>query len=260
MAINSALRKFGKVSRSQPSRRPEPLAIGEVDPHVFNCPNCARPLANGATFCPGCGTRLIVGVRAKLALGFMAVGLVAGTLLGGGAMIVVGGRQASPGTAATITTPAASGGTVPAASIAPVLPADVGIPSKAVSALRQATVVNGRLTAYAAELDRILGARSTEGIDVARILRAMSADVLFGVYIAPSIAPWPEAAALSADLGSFYARVRDASQASLKASVSNTTAYRAAGKRMVALLAKLPALDTRADEIVAAAGLAPLKP
>ena len=140
------------------------------------------------------------------------------------------------------------------------LPADVGIPSKAVSALRQATVINGRLAGYAAELDRALASRGTKGIDIARILRAMSADVMFGIGVAPAIAPWPEAADLSADLGSLYASIRDSSQSSLKASVSDTAAYKSAAKRMAKLLAKVPALDARAAEIVAAANLAPLAP
>ena len=69
MAINNALRKFGRPTGAKRSQEAEPLAVGEVDSGVFNCPACARPLAHGATFCPGCGTRLIAGVRAKLALG-----------------------------------------------------------------------------------------------------------------------------------------------------------------------------------------------
>ena len=140
------------------------------------------------------------------------------------------------------------------------LPADVGIPSPAVSALRQAAIINGRLAGYAVELDRAIAAKSTKGIDIARILRAMSADVLFGIDIAPSIAPWTEATGLSSDLGAFYAAVRDTAQAGLKASVSNTSAYKTAGKRMAKVLSALPKLDARAAGIVNAAGLAPLAP
>jgi hypothetical protein len=260
MAINGALRKIGRPSRSQRPRQPEPLAIGEVDSAVFNCPRCARPLAHGATFCPGCGTRLIVGVRARLALGFMAVGLVAGTLFGGGAMLIAGGRQATTAAGPGLVTPAAGAANPAGASVAPVLPADVGIPSGAVSSLRQATIINDRLSAHGGELKRLLAAGSTKGIDIARVLRATSADVLFGIDIAPSIAPWPEAADLSADLGTFYAAVRDTAQAGLKRSVSETAAYKTAAKRMVKLLATLPGLEARADEIVGAAGLAPLRP
>ena len=76
----------------------------------------------------------------------------------------------------------------------------------------------------------------------------MSADVLFGIAIAPTIAPWPEAADLSADLEAFYVKVRDSAQTSLKASVSDTAAYKLAAKRMAKLLAALPALDARAAE------------
>ena len=262
MAINTALRKIGKPPRVRRSPRSEPLAIGEVDSAVFNCPNCARPLAHGANFCPGCGTRLIVGVRARLALGFLAVGLIAGVMLGSGAMFVAGGRQSTVAatTDGTAVVPGTNAGTATGASAAPVLPADVGIPSQAVSSLRQAAIVNARLSGYATELDRALASKATKGIDIARILRAVSADVLFGVDIAPSIAPWPDAAGLSADLGTFYVSVRDSAQAGLKPSVSDTNAYKAAAKRMAKLLARLPVLDARAAEIVDAAGLAPLAP
>jgi hypothetical protein len=262
MAINTALRKFGKSPRARRAPRSEPLAIGEVDASVFNCPNCARPLANGANFCPGCGTRLIVGVRARLALGFLAVGLVAGVMLGSGAMVVVGGRQATVAatTDGTAVVPGTNTGTATGPSAVPLLPADVGIPSQAVSSLRQAAIVNARLSGYADELDRALASKATKGIDIARILRGVSADVLFGVAIAPSIAPWPDAAGLSSDLSSFYVAVRDSAQKSLKPSVSDTSAYKAAGKRMAKLLSKLDALDARAAELVTAAGLAPLAP
>ena len=87
----------------------------------------------------------------------------------------------------------------------------------------------------------------------------MSADVLFGIDIAPSIAPWTEATDLSSDLGTFYAAVRDTAQAGLKRRV-NTGAYKAAAKRMAKVLSALPKLDARAAGNVNAAGLAPLAP
>ena len=35
------------------------LAIGDTDANVFTCPACSRPLSEGTSRCPGCGTRLI---------------------------------------------------------------------------------------------------------------------------------------------------------------------------------------------------------
>lgn len=261
MTINAALRRFSRPARSPKAARPqEPLAIGEVDAHGFNCPSCARPLATGAPVCPGCGTRLIVGVKARLAMGFVAVGLAAGVLLGAGTMYMVrpaggAGSAAGPGGPGSSAAGAAGAGESPA----PLLPADIGIPSAPVSALRQATILDQRLTAQADEL-RALLKRNSKGIDVARILRSLNTDATFGVDLAPAIAPWPAAAELSYDLGSFYRAVRDSARSSLRTSVSDTAAYRAAGKRMANLLAKLPALDATAEAIVTAAGLAPLVP
>ena len=259
MAINRSLRKIGRPSLGRSKRPPEPIAVGEVEANVFTCPSCARPLANGANLCPGCGTRLIAGVRARLAIGFMVVGLIAGTMLGAGSMLVLGGRSSAPVTSSTGVT-GLGPGTAAGPSATPVQPADVGVPSKPYSALRQAAIINGRLAGYAADLDRALGSRSTQGIDIARILRSMSADVVFGLAVAPTVAGWPAAADLSSDLERFYAKVRDSAQTSLKASVSNSAAYKAAGKRMAKLLAALPALEARSAEIVAAAGLDPLTP
>ena len=56
MTINNALRRFSRPSRGpKAGRRQEPIAVGEVEAHVFNCPGCGRPLATGAPVCPGCG-------------------------------------------------------------------------------------------------------------------------------------------------------------------------------------------------------------
>lgn len=259
MTINNALRRFHRPSRGpKAARRPEPLAVGEVDTHVFNCPRCTRPLATGAPVCPGCGTRLIFGVRARLALSFLVVGVSIGTLLGGGIMYAA--RPAGP--SAALIDPG-DDGTVPGVVVAspsaePLTPREVGIPSKAVSALRQAAILDARMSAQGAKLKTLMKNKNAKGIDIARILRTLNTDATFGVDLAPTIAPWTDAAKLSYDLGSFYRAVRDSSQASLRASVSDDKAYRAAGKRMVTLLAKLPALDATAAALVADAGLAPL--
>ena len=258
MAINSALRRLGRPRGDSGSTPPrEPIAVGEVEATDFNCPRCARPLAVGAQICPGCGTRLLFGVQARLALTFMAAGLAVGVLLGGGAVFVASPRQTGDTNGAG-SGAAASNAAGASASPTWLLPADAGVPSGAVSALRQAAILDARFMAHARELKAILKRKGSEGIDYARVLRTLNADAAFGVDLAPAIAPWPEAAKLSGDLGSFYKAVRDMSQRGLRASLSDRSAYRAAGKRMYALLARLPALDAAAARIVADAGLAPL--
>ena len=186
------LRKFGRPPRArQPRRGRNRSPSARWTPSVFNCPSCARPLAHGANVCPGCGTRLIVGVRARARdRRSWSSASIAGTHAGrrrddrrrwsSGPRLASHGR---PATAAAGRTPAPASGRERRA----------GPPGRCrrsrrrpYSALRQAAIVNGRLAGYAAELDRALAAKSTKGIDIARILRAVSADVMFGLAIAPS--------------------------------------------------------------------------
>jgi hypothetical protein len=261
MTINNALRRFHR-----PSRKPkvtddeEPIAVGEVDQHVFNCPRCARPLGTGTLVCPGCGSRLLFGVRANMAAGFLVTGLVVGALLGGGVMYA--GRPSDAGAIAAAPSahaPSAAPGNAAASPTAsPLTPTEAGVPSKAVAALRQAAILNTRFVSQAAVLRTLIRSNSTRPADIATVLRSVNTDALFGFDLAPSIAPWPAAAKVSADLQTFYGSVRDSAQSGLRASVSNAKAYRAAGKRMLALLARLTVLDAAAAKVVADAGLAPL--
>lgn len=264
MAINNALRRFSRSARGpKAARTREPIAIGEVDAQTFNCPKCARPLGIGAPVCPGCGTKLILGVRARMAIGFMAFGLAAGALLTGG-YAYVGQSAAGSGSngagagAGGGASNGASGGAGSSPTAVPVMPADIGIPSRAVSAMRQAAILDARLMTQAADLRVLLKSKGSEGIDYARVLRSLNSDATFGVDLAPTIAGWHEAAKLSNDLGSFYRAVRDSARSSLRATLSDTAAYRASGKRMYTLLAKLPALDATAEALVTGAGLTPL--
>src|SRR4029078_6606135 len=59
------------------------LAIGDTDASVFACPACSRPLSEGTCRCPGCGTRLPLGVRLKRAGAILALGVAIGILIGG---------------------------------------------------------------------------------------------------------------------------------------------------------------------------------
>ena len=87
MTIDAVRRKSTRASRRPPQE--ELLPIGETDANIFNCPACARPLGVGTTRCPGCSTRLISGIRATRAAGFMAIGLMVGLVVGGGAVGLV---------------------------------------------------------------------------------------------------------------------------------------------------------------------------
>ena len=54
MTIDALRGRFGrtpKVRRPGRVKAPEPIAIGETDKDIFNCPNCARPLAVGTPQC-----------------------------------------------------------------------------------------------------------------------------------------------------------------------------------------------------------------
>jgi len=260
MTINSALRRFHRPSRGpKADPRPEPLAVGESEADGFNCPTCARPLAIGAPVCPGCGTHLLLGVKAKMASLFLVVGLVIGAVLGGG--IMAAARPSGAGLAALASSGAPLNGRPGAADVpsaAPLTPAQAGVPSQPFSALRQAAILDARLTTQRTALVVLLKNPNARGDDIAPILRGLYSDASFGVGLAPAVEPWPAAAVLSTDLGSFYAAVRDSAQSSLRVSMSNAKAYRSAGQRMASLLTRLPKLDATAAAIVSGAGLAPL--
>ena len=226
-----------------------------MEANVFTCPNCARPLANGANLCPGCGTRLIAGVRARLAIGFMAVGLDRRDDAGRRRdarrrwpLIAAADRDATPRRSPVPSAGTAAGRERRAASCRPTS----AIPSKAVSALRQAAIINGRLAGYAAELDRPSRDgrpghrhRPDPAVDVRRrrVRHRRRAD---------RSRRWPEAADLSADLEHVLRRRSATPRRPASSHRSRTrAAYKAAGKRMAKLLAALPALDARAAEIVA---------
>jgi hypothetical protein len=51
------------------------FAIGEINQTVFDCPTCSRPLALGTRRCPGCRTRLVLGVPMSKAMIFATAGL-----------------------------------------------------------------------------------------------------------------------------------------------------------------------------------------
>jgi len=248
-----------KSSRRKKDSASGALPIGETDSNIFDCPACARPLSTGAPRCPGCGTRLIAGVQAGRALGFVAVGLVVGLLIGGSAMaaaaalarvepvaVVDGGTTILP-TAAPLAT------AVPIVTPAPVV--DPALPTAALSALRQTALVNQRIAADAGLLMTTLAAAEPSTADIARALRSLSSNATFGQRIAADIGDWSAGTTVAADLGAFYAAVHSTASEGLGASLRNDTAYLAAAQAMVAVIDGLGGLDAAARSLAADADI-----
>lgn len=250
MTIEALSSKRGRRGKDDVS---EALPIGETDSNIFNCPACARPLGSGTPRCPGCGTRLIAGVQAGRALGFLAVGTAVGLLIGGGLMALTL-------TLSRVTPAVADGGTtlpsaLPAATAAPLLtPPPAGgpvVPTAAQSALRQTALVNQRIATGAGLLAAALVADAPSSSDIARALRSMSSNALFAQGIAADIAAWDAGTVVAADLGSFYGAIHSTASEGLGASLNNDTAYIAAARAMLALVDGLGALDGAARDLAA---------
>lgn len=252
----------GKTTRTRRTRR-QAMPIGEADANIFNCPACARPLAVGTPRCPECNSRLIGGVRASRAVGFMAIGVLIGAIAGAGTAGVVAvvalAEPVSVVDTSDISGPVPSGG--PAAS-APVAAPDPTIPGTALAALRQSTLLNQRLVVDGDRLNAALAAKKPSAAEIAKILRVLAASAAFGDRIAPDIAVWSDGQLVSAGFADFYATVGATAREGLASSIKNTKAYVAAGKEMKSVLAGLDDLDAEARVLAAWADvtLPPLAP
>lgn len=249
----------GKVTRRSKPREPEPLAIGELDKDIFNCPVCARPLGVGARRCPGCGTRLIAGVALRRAGGFVAIGVVGGIMVAFAIMIgSFAVERASavftfslPGTVTPSAVPQASAAAIP--TTAPnVVPA---VPSSAIAALRQTTLLNQRIMADRERLAAAVGARSPHAAAIAAALRSLASDAAIGKRVVADVADWDEAGAVTAAFVDFYAAVGEKADAGLSASVQNGKAYVKSGRSMLKLLDHLPGLDAGARQLTDGIGI-----
>jgi hypothetical protein len=240
----------------------QPLAIGEADANIFDCPACSRPLAVGTPRCPGCRTRLVAGVRASKAVGFITGGLLAGLLIGGGTtagVVLLGGTGSIAASVPAVTAPSA----VPIASAPAAAPpiastppsVTAAVPSAAVSALRQVVSLNERLVVDADRLAVALAATEPSSIEIARALRALAATAAFGDRISPHIAEWGAGAAVSERLVGFYGAVGGTARDGLSASLNNLVAYLGAGRSMLAILGDMPGLDADARALAATAGI-----
>lgn len=243
----------GKGRRTATGQDHDGLPIGEADANIFNCPACARPLGAGASRCRGCGSRLIAGVQATRAVGFIASGLVVGLLVGGGVM--AGVSALSQRSTASDTTPLASA--APIATAAPAVSAppavDSGVASSALSALRQSALLNQRLVVDGGRLATALAAPAPSSPELSRILRSLAASASFGDRIAPDLGDWSAASALSTGLTDFYAAIGTTAREGLSNALSNTDAYVLAAQQMQTVLDGLTGLDaaarTLADQV-----------
>jgi hypothetical protein len=227
------------------------MVIGEEDPNIFACPVCMRPLATGVRRCPGCRTRLVMGVPMRRASAFIATGLLVGVVVAGGILAGVaaigGGGRPGPSQPAVGVLPSASTSptAAPTASAAPtpVLP---DVPPTARAALGQVGTLHVRLLEGAVDLQAHLAAPVLDTSAVARTLRSMNSNAAFGLDIAKRLATWDMATPLATDLTVLYEDVRATAREGLAASVRNSAAYEAAATGMLALVADLESLDADA--------------
>lgn len=235
-----------------------PLAgeVGEPDAHVFNCPKCARPLTEGTPRCPGCGTRLIMGVVLRRAGTLMGFGFIVGLFFGGVVMSFVISNLLQPAVPVVVAAPGdttavpASG--APGASSAPAVP--VVAPAAALSAMRQASLLDARFTADAKALSSAYKANAS-GVDIALVLRSLASDAAIGSDLVPNLRTWEDARKLAAARAGFYASVSEVAHDALRASMTDKKAYRAAAKSMLATLRKLPGLDADSRTLAGTAGV-----
>jgi hypothetical protein len=262
MTVDVARRRTRKPKASVA----ESLAIGEIDQTVFACPSCARPLALGARHCPGCGTRLILGVQAQRATLFVGLGLVGGILVSG-----LLGATASALDGARRDADAAAAAALVASNALPSIPATVApsaspspsiatgststVPAISRSALGQAAALHARLSASSSSLATALDQVTFDTLAVSQILRATSADAVVGLQLTPHIGAWSGGAALGADLRSFYLAIQETAAEGLSASIRNEAAYRAAAEEMTELLAGLDAMDAELRDAAGRAGV-----
>jgi hypothetical protein len=268
MAISSTRRRSRAVPAvsvaPEPDLPAEPLPIGLPDLDVTSCPVCARPIAVGTGKCPGCGTRLLMGVPVRRAGAFVILGLVVGLIVGGGSAAIVVGRGSGsgtrPGGGAVPSVPAVSSRSA-APSTSPTQPASAPPPSSAVpahaaAALGQVLSVNDRLASRTAALRAGLAAKPFDAFTIATTLRALSADAVVGDGVTGLIAAWPSGADLSARLSAYYRRVGTTAATTLGSSLGDTAAYRAGALQMIRVLADLAPLDADAESVATEAGVA----
>jgi ribosomal protein L37AE/L43A len=254
MAIDTTSRKVGRFGRRSGSPRATTLPIGETDSNIFSCPSCSRPLGKGVSLCPGCGTRLLAGVQLQRAVGFIAIGLVAGTLVGGGVMGVASAAASRSADGVIGAPPIVIPTQVPiSTAVAPIV--DPAIPASALSALGQSAVLNQRVLIDADRLTQALASAAPSGAEIAPVLRSLASTAAFAHGVAIDVGDWDDGAAVSASLVSFYGSVTSIAEDGLSASVGNSRAYVVAAEQMLEAIAGLTELDAASRVLAARADL-----
>jgi hypothetical protein len=255
MTIEIGSQKAGRIGRRGGSPVATSLPIGEVDANIFACPACSRPLGVGTSRCPSCATRLVGGVRLSRAVTFVSIGVFSGMILSAGLMVAMAVTAPRPLVVAVVDAPpVVAPSQVAVASVAP--PAiDPGIPSGALSALRQSTDLNRRVLVDAERLTAALAASKPSSADIAPILRSLSSTASFGAGLAPTVGEWTQADVVSKDLAAFYAAITDTAEAGLSARLANTGAYVAAAEKMMEVVAGLDGIDAASRVLAASANL-----
>ena len=243
MATNLQRKSRGvKTPRDLKTTEAKALAIGETNVRVFNCPSCARPLAEGTWRCSGCGVRLVMGVKLRRALGILTLGIVLGVPLG----VVATASAVSlslPGPPAVVVAQPSATPAPPSAAPSPSAPVTINVPQSAISALSGTAVVNGRITVDAATLSKTLANKGATPIEIARALRSLAADATLGIDLAGRLSPWWDAAVVQGRLEDFYQGIAQTAHTGLRASLADAAAYRKAGTDMVRILADLDKVD-----------------
>ena len=242
-------------SRVATNPKAKGFAIGEPNAHVFDCPSCARPLAEGTSRCPGCGVRLIMGVRVKRAGGILALGVVLGVFGGGVATASVITLSIHRPVPAIAEEPPPASVPAHAAPSAPAAIVQLAAPAAAVSALSGTAVVNGRIAVDAATLDATLSRPGAPTIEIARALRSLAADATLGVDLTGRLSPWTEGAAVKSKLDDFYMTMATTAQVAFRASLTDEAAYRKAGAAMMTVLAQLGGVDASSRSLAATVDL-----
>jgi hypothetical protein len=266
MTVNVARRRSKPRSVAGPEL--SVLAIGEIDQTVFACPACNRPLAMGARRCPGCSTRILLGVAAGRASVFVTVGLILGVAFGGGLAAVLSAVRmpAHDAMVADAAAAAALAAAAAPAATAPVnpLPTHSGgstgtgsstIPAISASALSQALVIDSRLTGTSSGLEAALAAPKLDILVVSSLLRTAASDAVVGLQLTQNLGSWSGADAVAGKLTTFYAAVQMTASEGLGASIRNEAAYRQASLDMIQLLGGLGTIDGQARSLATSVGI-----
>jgi hypothetical protein len=251
-------------------------AIGEIGQTIFGCPACGRPLAIGVRKCPGCSTRLLMGVQLSRAGTFVTIGLILGVAFGGGLAAVLSAArlpahdaQVAEAAAAAALAHAAQvqAAASPVAIASPAIPktggsggstgtsTSVAIPAISASALSQALIIDARLSQSTTDLAAALAAPKLDVMAVSQLLRKASADSAIGLQLARNLSAWSGGSAVADRMTTFYTEIRATADEGLGASIRNQAAYRDAAGAVVTLLGGLDAIDGQARKLAASAGI-----